>query len=172
MCFLTVEITTKKYIVNREHNPNPKLYANFKYPSTYTPSSWWQKTHRLSPVAKCTQWEGLVSRAVQPTNYCETKRESHKPYFKEFPSENGQAYNLTLKVAPQVEEMRYVECFCSLNNAASYILKELFCFTTETDAVSSCRAFQPLLTSKCPLDSGTGKTTSWKQGQAAGFLYW
>ena len=86
------------------------------------------------------EWEGLVSRAVQSTNYCETKRESHIPCFKEFPSENGHDYKLTLKVAPQVEEMRYVECSCSLNSAASYILKELFCFTIETDAVRNCRA--------------------------------
>ena len=37
MCFLTIEITAKKYIVNRENNTNPKLYANFKYPSAYIP---------------------------------------------------------------------------------------------------------------------------------------
>ena len=37
MYFLTIEITAKKYIVNRENNTNPKLYANFKYPSAYIP---------------------------------------------------------------------------------------------------------------------------------------
>lgn len=47
--------------------------------------------------------------------------------------------------------MRYVECSCSLNSAASYILKELFCFTIETDAVRSVEQSNTLLTSKCLL---------------------
>lgn len=60
---------------------------------------------------------------------CGTKRYSHKPYFKVFPSENGHAYNLTWKEGPQVEEMEemmYVEYPCSQNHTAPYTLKELF----------------------------------------------
>lgn len=55
------------------------------------------------------------------------------------PSANGDAYNLTLKEAPKVEDMTYVEC--SWNNAAPYTLKELFYFTRDIDPISSCRAF-------------------------------